>query len=86
MNKNVKVSFQGIVDNFHVKSKLKFIYNFICIFPQFAPQMESILKSVKESSSEEEIKTLEMKEIEIYEFQLNQNNHALIGYLQRNMP
>ena len=61
MNKHIKVSFQGIIENFHVKSKLKFIYNFICIFPQFASQMEHILKSVKESSSEEDIKMLEMK-------------------------
>ena len=27
-----------------------------------------------------------MKEMEIYEFQLNKHNDSLIGYLQHNMP
>lgn len=45
---------------------MKFISVFILHFPQFQSRLENILKSIKESSGDEETKFLEMKEMEIY--------------------
>lgn len=52
MNKHVKVSFSGIIENMYPKSKVKFITNYLIMFPQFASKLNNILKSVKESASE----------------------------------
>lgn len=52
MNKNHKITFSGFFETFYPKSKFKFISTFLVIFPQFAPKLEHILKSVKQSSNQ----------------------------------
>lgn len=86
MNKQLKINLNQLFDSFYPKAKFKFVTNFLLLFPQFAPKLEHILKSIKEKAPEEEIRFLQTKEIEIFEFQLTNSNHALIGYLQLNMP
>ena len=86
MNKHLKVNFGSLLESFYPKSKLKFVSTYLVLFPQFAPLLEHILKSIKESSSEQDVKLIESKEADIYEFQINSRNHSLMGYLQEFMP
>ena len=61
MARHTKLTFNGLIDNLYPKSKVKFISAYLIMFPQFAPKLEHILKSVKESASEQELKLIETK-------------------------
>lgn len=80
------MTMNGLIDSFYPKSKIKFISTFILHFPQFQSKLQNIIKSIKESSKEDEIKFIDLKQMEIYQFQLNRSNLSLIAYLQRFMP
>lgn len=53
MNKHLKISFNNLLENFYPKSKLKFISTFLVFYPQFASNLDNILKSIKESATED---------------------------------
>lgn len=59
--KNFRPSTNILVDSFYPKSKIKFITNYLHVFPQFKRHLKYILMTVKESSGEEEAKLLESR-------------------------
>lgn len=61
INKNSKIPLSSVVDSLYPKSKIKFISSFILHFPQFQTLLENIIKSIKQGSSDDQIKFLEMK-------------------------
>lgn len=85
-SRNLKLPLSSCVDSFYPKSKMKLVTAFLLQFPQFHPHLAPLLHQLKESATDDEVRFLEIKELEIEEFQLNPANLALIAYLQRHVP
>jgi uncharacterized protein YdcH (DUF465 family) len=51
--KNCKLPLTGLIDSLYPKSKMKFISAFLLHYPQFQTHLEDIIKSIKESSTDD---------------------------------
>ena len=61
--KNTKAPIWEHLTQFYPKSKMKFMQQFILLFPQFKKNLRNVIMMVKENATEEEINIFESKEL-----------------------